>query len=341
MCKSLYKKINTQFRKILIFHLGIDAGFFSEYGSMINMIIYCLEHQIQFKLYSKDANFGYKDGWRDYFEPFCDEVNDKFHHYCNFHSRQSFSGIWKSRKEIKAPTVRWKIKLELFNILGIYHKIRTANFNYFTQDLYDKIQIVNKHFFIPELGIDGDYIQAFKVIDSIVWRFNSDMQRSVDTYIKNANLPSNYIACQIRGGDKIIEFSLCTIEPYILKIREIASVKDVFVLTDDYDILLKLREAAPDINWYSFCQATEHGYYNSVFSQMDISYKKEQMVRFFSAIQVLKSSSFFIGSLTSAPSCYIANIKYPNIAFVDLDEKYTLSYYNIPWNKRKEYLKNE
>lgn len=46
----------------MIFHLGIDAGFFTEYTYMLHAMLYCLQHKIQFKLYSDDANFGWEKG---------------------------------------------------------------------------------------------------------------------------------------------------------------------------------------------------------------------------------------------------------------------------------------
>ena len=69
-----YKELNESYKPILVYHVGIDAGFFSEFNDLIFMILYCLEHKIQFKLYSDDANFGIEKGWQDYFEPFCEEV---------------------------------------------------------------------------------------------------------------------------------------------------------------------------------------------------------------------------------------------------------------------------
>lgn len=33
---------------------------------MILVMLYCLQHKIQFKLYSRDANFGYEKGWTDF-----------------------------------------------------------------------------------------------------------------------------------------------------------------------------------------------------------------------------------------------------------------------------------
>ena len=67
----------------MIFHLGIDAGFFTEYTYMLHAMLYCLQHKIQFKLYSDDANFGWEKGWTDCFVPFCEEVHEAFHHTYN------------------------------------------------------------------------------------------------------------------------------------------------------------------------------------------------------------------------------------------------------------------
>lgn len=62
-----YQVLNRSFKKRMIWHLGIDAGFFAEYTYMLNAMLYCLKHHIQFVLYSKDANFGCENGWGDYF----------------------------------------------------------------------------------------------------------------------------------------------------------------------------------------------------------------------------------------------------------------------------------
>ena len=41
-----YQALNRTFRKELIFHLGSDAGFYSEFNNMILAIIYCLQYKI-------------------------------------------------------------------------------------------------------------------------------------------------------------------------------------------------------------------------------------------------------------------------------------------------------
>ena len=73
--REAYQQLNSSFKRTLVYHIGIDAGFFTEYTYMIHAMLYCLTHQIQFKLYSSDANFKYDKGWTDYFQPFCNWID--------------------------------------------------------------------------------------------------------------------------------------------------------------------------------------------------------------------------------------------------------------------------
>ena len=81
---SCYRKVNESFRRRLVCRIGIDSGFFVEMNYMVNAMLYCLAHRIQFQLYSDDANFGTGVGWREYFLPFCEEVHESFHQKYNF-----------------------------------------------------------------------------------------------------------------------------------------------------------------------------------------------------------------------------------------------------------------
>ena len=80
---SKYRKLNDSFTKTMVYHIGIDAGFFAEYTYMLNAMLYWLENHIRFTLYSKDANFAFQEGWRDFFQLFCEEKNESFHHLFN------------------------------------------------------------------------------------------------------------------------------------------------------------------------------------------------------------------------------------------------------------------
>ena len=53
-----YRLLNSSFKKTMIYHIGIDAGFFTEYTYMLHAMLYCLQHKIQFKLYSDGKKVG-------------------------------------------------------------------------------------------------------------------------------------------------------------------------------------------------------------------------------------------------------------------------------------------
>ena len=41
-----YHLLNRSFKKTMIYHIGIDAGFFTEYTYMLHAMLYCLQHKI-------------------------------------------------------------------------------------------------------------------------------------------------------------------------------------------------------------------------------------------------------------------------------------------------------
>ena len=324
-----YTELNKHFEKTLVFHLGIDAGFFSEYNYMISMILYCLENKVKFKLYSADANFSYDKGWTDFFQPFCEEVNENFHSYCNRHpDYTSWKSVWKKLiYEKDLSLLLWKIKSKFFFIIAhtrcFFNKKR--KFDYYTFDLFDKIGKLNRVYNIPELGIKGDYIQAYNRIFDLTWRLNSVVNSNIDNLIEGLDLPESFIACQIRGGDKSIEYNLLPIELYIEEIKKISILRDVFVLTDDFRIISQLRELAPEYCWYTLCQEKEMGYYNSTFAKTEPEVKREQMVRFFASIRIMESATVFLGTITATPSIVIGTRKYPDGYWVDFEKDWFLS----------------
>lgn len=309
-----YKQLNDSFNKELIFHVGIDAGFFAEYSYMLHAMLYCLEHRIRFKLYSLDANFGYSKGWTDYFEPFCEEVYEPFHHNYNRHPLTTpWKSIWNGG--VNFSLIKWKIKTNLLNSVGLL-------FALFFYKKYVRLNneltyIPKEHYRIPELGIDGDYLHAFQKMIEITWRFNKETALQCNRLIETLSLPDSFVACQIRGGDKITETSLLEPDRYVRLILQHSPLKDVFVLTDDYRIYQHLLSNDNQLRWSTLCQPAENGYVNRDFGRVVGEQKKEQMLRFLASIQVMDTSSFFLGSITTGPSLFILKKKFPQGLAVD------------------------
>ena len=106
---------------------------------------------------------------------------------------------------------------------------------------------------------------------------------------------------------KYVEFDLLSVEVYIHKFKEYPSVKDIFVLTDDYAIIKKLKSSYGEWNWYTLCQSKEHGYIHSSFKNSLNGQKREQLLNFFTSMELLHQSDRFIGTVTSNPSTAIVH----------------------------------
>jgi len=311
-----YIKLNNSYKKQLIFHVGIQSGFFTEYNCMVNAMIFCLEHKLQFKLYSDDANFGYDKGWSDYFLSFCPIVHDTFNKKYNNDPVPSF--LFLIKKSIKGRNPRlinWKINTIIKGIIGTI----IANIKYRKKTLLSNaVKLdMNKYFQFPELGIEGDYKTVFKKMIDISWHLNDEVMSEYNHLKDELNIPDSYISCQIRGGDKITETELLSPDYYASVIKKLDKSHDVFVLTDDYRIYEYVSEKYKDFNWYTLCDINERGYVNSSFVNQDRESKKKQMFRFLSSMQIMINSTFFIGSITTGPSMFLLKGKFPNVYPMD------------------------
>jgi hypothetical protein len=278
-----YRRLNEGFPKRFYFHLGVNAGFFSEFNNMLIAMLYCLEHEIQFVLYSADANFRTDRGWRDFFEPFCPETEDEFHHANNYR--------W-----LKVYHVRRKLRL--------YFQKRRRGIDYLTHDLWRKYKsedFAKKRFYIPELGIDGGILDATRVIHSFVWRYNDETRRAVESRKAAIALPERYLGIHIRGGDKFIEHEVFEAAPYIRKAAAVSELRSAFVLTDDYSVFERLRSEYPEWSFATTCSPEERGYFNDEYQKLETAAKAERLVKLFAAMDLLAGAEHFIGTFSSNP----------------------------------------
>lgn len=290
--QSKYYNLNNSFKKKLVFHLGAEAGFFSEYNNMILAMLYCLTNNIKFVLYSEDANFGYKEGWNDYFLPFCDENKNSFHTKYNFRNHEYLQNQLSSRDKLKIQ----------------YHKF-SNKIDFLTQDLW--LAVHNRvhekgHFLIPELGIDGDLRSACRKLIEITWRYNPHTNERVEKLKDSLNLPSQYIGFHIRRGDKHIEQNPIDISVYFDKLSSIEDYpKNAFVLTDDYNVITDIKEMHLDWNIFTLCKETERGYIHSEFQKMSKEQIKEAHINLFTSIDILNKAQYFVGTYASNPGMYL------------------------------------
>jgi len=282
-----YNRLNNSFEKTYVFHLGANAGFFSEYNNMILAMLYCLKNKIKFVLYSKTANFGVNNGWSDYFHSFCEENENLFHAKYNY---------------------RYPIKLSS-EIEGIINSYKSENYiDYLTYELWNLFRnkdFEEDHYEIPELDINGDIIHACSILIELTWNYNQLTSDCINNLAEKLELPSNYIGLHIRAGDKSIESELKPVDAYIDKVNTLTNIKDAFVLTDDYTIIEELRKKHLDWNFYTLCEEQERGYIHNKFMRSNSEIKMSHLFKLFLSVDILAISNYFIGTFTSNVGMYL------------------------------------
>lgn len=288
-----YQKMNESFGKELVFKLGIGGGFFSEYNNMIVSMLYCLQHGIQFKLNTINANFSIEKGWCDFFEPFCEEVDDNRVHFKTVDWRYLVKSIFR-RENIS-------LKDNILPYLKFWSK------SFLTQDVFGKARssVAQNYFYdIPALGIHGDFRNACGVLLKMTWCYNQIVKSEIDEIIQELNLPLEYISLQIRGGDKVLEHQIFSVDEYFNRIEN-HSIKNAFILTDDYEIYEKCQIEYPNWHFWTLCERSDKGYNNTEFVKQNSATKKRKLIRLFAAMEIMTSSIQFIGTYTANPGLFL------------------------------------
>lgn len=276
-----YKVLNNSFNKTLVFGVGLEAGFYSELNNMILAILYCLNNNIRFVLHSGTANFKIKNGWSDYFEPFCDEKNNW---YTNHFDHRFPSNIVFYKRAI----------------LNLTNKL--CRINYFTYDLFNKIHSRENEslsYLIPELKIDGGIQQASGKIIEMIYRFNKTTRHDIAILKKNISFPQKYIGFHIRGGDKIIEHDLIAIDKYIKRAESLSCIRQGFISTDDYNIFKLLCEKYSGWSFQTLTEKNENGYFHSEFQTLSDKLKRMQLIKMLASMEILYNSEFSICTYSS------------------------------------------
>lgn len=285
-----YQRLNSSFKFELVFHMGADAGFYSEFNNMVLAIIYCLQNKVKFSMYSSDANFKYKNGWEDFFVPFCDEKTDLFHHKYNLRYEDPF------------------FLFHGFERLKILYWRMCNKYTFLTSDLFFKfrnVEFERKCFSIPELGFAGNLQEVGGHVIDLVYRFNDETKYSISSMIDKLNLPDRYVGFHIRGGDKFVEHELEQCATYIAKAEKMSKTRVAFVFTDDYVIIETLQHDYPQWKIYTLTTPNERGYFHSEFLQRMPADKKKDLIKMFSAMEVLRKSELFIGTFSSNPGMFL------------------------------------
>jgi len=298
-----YRRVNEAFHRRMVYHVGVDCGFFVEMNYMINAMLYCLARRISFQLYSDDANFGTGVGWTEYFLPFCKEVHEPFHRLYNFHRPPSWRRILRlCRHQKTIGPIVWKFKSIRKTAMG--HVMAFLTYKEYVLLGQDVSDYSAHHYRIPELCIDADYTEAYGLLARMIFRFSPSIQRQAILVKARLSIPALYDGIHIRGGDKMMETCLIGGQRIIQTLNPKAG-SCVFILTDDYRQYQDLQANYPDVRFLTLCQPEERGYLHKAFSQKSPKGRQEAIIRLLISVDLLLHSHSFVGSITTGPSVFI------------------------------------
>ena len=297
--REKYAELNDSFDESLAYGMGIHGGLFSEVNLLIFTMVYCLKHKLKFVPHS--GRFGPKTGkgWGDYFEYFYPEVIDANLDRLNTKSKT------QHKFNPTKPRRMWRSLKYALAISGLKKK---HGIKYLSFDLWNKIYdrgLESASFNIPELGIDGDFQEACRVIARMVWNFNPKVRAQVDAYAEGLDLPDAYVGMQIRRGDKHIEAELLGAERYIGLAQSNTAVRSAFVLTDDYGVIEELEKGYPAWRFYTLCRPHERGYVHREFILKTKEEIYQSTVQLIASVEILRQSRLFIGTFSANPGMFL------------------------------------
>lgn len=298
---ELYNEINNSFRKKLIFHVGTGAGFYSEINGMLTAMLYCYVHKIKFILYADDATFAGGNGWNEFFVSFCPQSHDGLNHKYNARNKREGAGLYYRAEQMLL-------------------KIRNG-VNYLTNDIFAKTCLGNysqesTYAKWTEFDIDGDIQTEFAKLRCVALQYNRKTAMEIKAKIRELNLPAHYYSVQFRGGDKTLEvMRSMDVDCVIERMKKLeARIDNLFVFTDDFAYVEKIKERCPEWNIYTLTKENEHGYNNSDFNRISWSLKRKEMIKLFAMTEICLHSDIHFGCEVACVNDYIKSAK--------LSEKY-------------------
>lgn len=290
-----YQNLNNSYKKQLVFHLGAEAGFYSEFNNMVSALLYCLKYEYKFILYSADANFAYKNGWRDYFAPFCPETSFYIHKFLN--------------TRIDKPQLTKKQR-----IIRKFYRFINPN-TYFTYELWDKFyskEFDNEFFDIPALGIKGDLREASAKIVEMIYNFNDSTQQEISRLLRTVELPRKYVSMQIRRGDKNMEFDFLPIDEYFTAAYSLTDCRNLFILADEYATIEYIQKKFSEWKIYYLTEENENGYIHSDFVKLSNREKRSKIVKLLANMEIIRKSDLFIGTFTANTGLFAGISMHPD-----------------------------
>lgn len=327
-----YQALNASFSSPIVYRFGKKNGFFTELKEMVEVMAYALRKRLRFCLYSEPDYFSAPNGWTDFFEPFCPIVTDAIHSRYNVAPPPSWHDVavlcksWRSQKPLS-----WKLKGALRDIYGVVRvSLKEKRLVRLTQSYTFAHP---RHYDIPALRFKGTHLDLVCELSRMVFRLGAEGKAAYEQTLRELKLPEHYAACQIRGGDKVIEADIVQAADYA-RVLTARGAECVFVLTDDYRQYEQLCEQMPSTRIVTLCRADERGYDHAKFARTSRENKRLNLQKLFVSTLIMQGADFFIGSTTAGPSLFVMRTSTHSVEAIDCPAERLREAMLLPMHKR-------
>lgn len=166
-----------------------------------------------------------------------------------------------------------------------------------------------------------------------LFSYTDDFQKQINATISKLLLPPLYNCFHIRRGDKVNEKPAWTsgrgrgesLRFEFVDYIKLSSMKtnNLFVMTDDYKCIEEgkayLSKVGSSNKIFSLTEPNQDGHSTQLDRKNKKSYSQEELVRFFTEIEIAKQSQQFIGTESSNIFRYIKNQCVKDVEFISLD----------------------
>ncbi len=200
---ELFQRVNEQHERCFV-HVFGNRGFLAEVLTVARAALFAWAHGYRLLLDSAASSWAHREGWKDYFVPFCGTSADlpEGHvvEHCEF-GRPEDRETWR-RMHGFAPQ---RISFGHEKILGFQN------------------------------------ILAF--FTAMIFRVEPETQAVADRLYRSLELPDDFDAIHIRRGDKVgSEDSAYPAETYLNHLGHLSQVRTLFVMSDDYAAVEEVRD---------------------------------------------------------------------------------------------------
>jgi hypothetical protein len=163
--------------------------------------------------------------------------------------------------------------------------------------------------------------------------YQNCIYEEIRSTINNLSLPDSFVCFHIRRGDKVME------KPYEWSsktgkaeskrfefseyLKQVPDVDAIFIMTDDYKCIKEAKEYMSDnsLNYrlIYLTNISQDGHSTELDFLNNRAYTKDELVHFFSEIEIAKLSDCFVGTSSSNVYRYIMNTCTTKTKFISLD----------------------